>query len=87
MEIGRLLGTITLHFRDGTKKKSQSLYHLANRYFEKWGVQMRKPSKKEGEKHKTLTLKQALREVSLMDAWDVVYMCSFIMYMFICSPS
>ena len=67
MEIGRLLGTIQLHFRDETTKKSQNLYQLANRYFEKWGAQMRRPNKKEGAKYKSLTLKQALREVSLLN--------------------
>jgi hypothetical protein len=63
MDIGWLLGTITLYFEDSTTKKCHSLYHLADSYYAKHKIQRRTPNKKDGEKHKTLTLKQALVEV------------------------
>lgn len=60
-----MLGTISLRFRDGTTEKGESLYTLAKRYYGKYPVSGRKVGKKEGDKFKLLTLKQALVEVCL----------------------
>jgi hypothetical protein len=53
-----------LFFEDETKKKSESLHVLATKYYGKYSSQSRKCGKKEGDKFKALTLKQALVDVS-----------------------
>eukprot|EP00956_Cyclotella_meneghiniana_P002044 scaffold2280_cov68-Cyclotella_meneghiniana.AAC.1 len=71
MEIGRLLGTITLHFEEVTadnnsnrssRKKKTSLLKLSQKYYDQHGIQKRNVNKKDGGKHKVLTMKQALME-------------------------
>ena len=70
MEIGRLLGTITFFFEEVTaknncnsRKRRASLHEMSRKYYNQHGIQKRNVNKKDGGKHKILTMKQALMEV------------------------
>lgn len=84
MEIGRLLGTITLHFEEVTadnnsnrssRKKKASLLKLSQKYYDQHGIQRRNVNKKDGGKHKVLTMKQALMEVRLKSQRFIHILC------------